>query len=29
MRYSDDYANKLHVALDGMVENQMKKGSYS
>jgi hypothetical protein len=24
-RYSDEYANKLHVALDGMVENQMKK----
>ena len=24
-RYSDEYANKLHIALDGMVENQMKK----
>lgn len=24
-RYSDEYANKFHIALDGMVENQMKK----
>jgi hypothetical protein len=24
-RYNDEYANKLHTALNGMVESQMKK----